>query len=53
MEDQRVENVGGEAPGPAHALEAVGAVQADRAGAFLDPVFWCNDEIFGHPAKIG
>ena len=49
---QCVEDLGGEPAGAAHALEALGAVELDDAGAGFDPVFGGDGDIFGHGPKI-
>ena len=50
---QRVEDLGGEPAGPAHAFEPFGAVELDDAVAGLDPVVGGDGDIFGHAAQIG
>ena len=48
MRHQRVEDLGGEAAGAAHALEALGPVELDHMAARLGPVFGADVDIFGH-----
>ncbi len=50
MRHQRVEDLGGEAAGLAHAFEACGPVELDRAIARLRHVF-SDGDIFGHGAR--
>ena len=45
---ERVEDLGGEAAGVAHAGKAFGPVELDRAVAGLDPVVGGDGDIFGH-----
>jgi hypothetical protein len=45
---QRVEDLGGEPPGPAHPFEALRPVQLDDAVASLDPIVCSHGDILSH-----
>ena len=49
----KVEDIGGKAPGAAHAVEPLGPVKLDDMAARLCPVFGAYLDIFGHGHKIG
>ena len=50
MRRQRIEDLGGEAPGAAHALEALGAVQLDDAVLRFDAVVGSDGDVLSHGA---
>ena len=47
---QRVEDLGGEPAGAAHALEPVGAVELDHAVAGFDPIVGGDGDVLSHGA---
>src|SRR5206468_12123199 len=49
----RVEQLGGETTGAAHAFEALGPVQLDDAIARFDPIIGGDGEVLSHGPKIG